>query len=109
MSKKNKTTSKAPAKSDPDRVPVTELDKQKKEKKARKVSCLDAAALVLEAEGKPMNTKALMDAIFAKKLWHTDAPTPAATLYSAILREMQVKKDKARFKKTDRGLFTLTA
>jgi hypothetical protein len=96
------------AKSDPDRVPLTQLDKQKKaEKKAKKVSCLDAAVMVLKAEGKPLNTKAMVDAMFAKKIWHTDAPTPAATLYSAILREMQKKGAKARFKKTDRGLFAL--
>jgi len=45
--------------------------------------------------------------MFAGKLWHSDAPTPAATLYSAILRELQTKKDQARFKKTERGLFTI--
>ena len=33
--------------------------------------------------------------------------TPAATLYSAILREIQTKGKEARFKKSDRGLFTL--
>jgi hypothetical protein len=74
--------------------------------KPKKVSCLDAAYQVLKDEAKPMNTKAMIDAMFAKKLWHSDAPTPAATLYSAILREMQTKKEQARFKKTDRGLFT---
>jgi hypothetical protein len=56
-----------------------------------------------------MNTKAMIDAIFAKKLWHSDAPTPAATLYSAILRELQVKKGEARFKKTQRGHFTVSS
>jgi hypothetical protein len=110
MSKKNsksRQTAKAPAKADPDLVPLSQIDKQKKaEKKVKKVSCLDAAAQVLKAEGKPMNCKAMIDAMFAKKLWHSDAPTPAATLYSAILREMQTKKEQARFKKTDRGLFT---
>lgn len=32
--------------------------------------------------------------------------TPAATLYSAILREIQRKGADARFKKVERGLFT---
>ena len=35
--------------------------------------------------------------------------TPHATLYSAILREIDVKGDKARFKKTDRGQFAYNA
>ena len=39
----------------------------------------------------------------------TDAPTPAATLYSAIMREMKVKGKDARFKKTERGHFALNA
>ena len=75
------------------------------EPKPKKLSCLDAAAQVLKAEGKPLNCKAMIDAMFAGKLWHSDAPTPAATLYSAILRETTTKKDASRFKKSDRGLF----
>jgi hypothetical protein len=33
--------------------------------------------------------------------------TPAATLYAALLRELRTKKDKARFRKTERGKFGL--
>jgi len=33
--------------------------------------------------------------------------TPAATLYSAILREIKTKGKDARFKKSDRGLFVI--
>jgi hypothetical protein len=33
--------------------------------------------------------------------------TPAGTLYSAVLREIQTKGDKARFRKTARGQFAL--
>ena len=40
-------------------------------------------------------------------LWETNGKTPAATIYAAILREIQTKGAEARFKKTDRGLFTL--
>jgi hypothetical protein len=121
MSKKNKSkskqTSKAAKKSDPDLVPLNEAMKPKNgkaktkapkpamEKKPKKLSCLDAAAQVLKAKSEPMNCKGMIDAMFAGKLWHSDAPTPAATLYSAILREVQNKKGGARFKKTDRGLF----
>ena len=105
----------------PDLVPLTQIDKEKKAAKApkpkrepkavkapkeKKVSCLDAAALVLKDKGEPMQCKQMVEAMFAKKLWTTDAPTPAATLYSAILREMKKGKD-SRFKKTDRGHFAL--
>ena len=69
------------------------------------LSCLDAAAQVLKKKGDAMNCKAMIDAIFAAKLWHSDAPTPWATLSSAILREVTTKGDAARFKKVDRGQF----
>ncbi len=99
------TKAEAPAatKADPD------LDKGKKsaaKSKEKKVSLLDAAAQVLKAKGEPMTCGAMVEAVMAKKLWTTDAPTPAATLYSAILREMKKGKD-SRFKKTDRGHFDL--
>jgi hypothetical protein len=35
--------------------------------------------------------------------------TPAATIYSAILREMQKKGDDARFRKAARGKFELAS
>ena len=79
--------------------------KSASQKNGKKLSCLDAAAQVLKSKGEPMNCKGMIDAMFAGKLWHSDAPTPAATLYSAIMREMTHKKSEARFKKTDRGLF----
>jgi hypothetical protein len=69
------------------------------------LSCLDAAAQVLKAKGEAMNCKGMIDAIFAAKLWHSDAPTPWATLSSAILREVTNKGDSARFKKVERGQF----
>jgi hypothetical protein len=33
--------------------------------------------------------------------------TPASTLYAAFLRELRTKKDQARFRKTERGKFSL--
>ena len=73
--------------------------------KPKKLSCLDAAAQVLADADEPMNCKAMIETIFARGLWSTDAPTPEATLYSAILREMKKKGDDARFRKVDRGRF----
>ena len=53
-----------------------------------------------------MPCKAMVEAMAAKGLWTTAAPTPAATLYSAILREMS-KGAASRFTKTGRGHFDL--
>jgi hypothetical protein len=74
-----------------------------------KLSCLDAAAKVLASAKEPMTTKSLIEAMAEKKLWSSpNGQTPAATLYSAILREITVKGKEARFKKADRGLFAAT-
>ena len=76
------------------------------EAKAKKLSAIDAAAQVLASSKEPMNCKAMVDAMAAKGLWTSPGgKTPAATLYSAILREIAVKGKEARFKKTDRGHF----
>ena len=41
-------------------------------------------------------------------LWSSPAgKTPSATLYSALLRELQVKGEQARFVKAERGKFAL--
>jgi hypothetical protein len=81
--------------------------KPKAEPKPKRVSCLDAAAQVLRDAGEPMQARAMVTAMKEKGLWSSDAPTPHATLYSAIVREITNKKDASRFKKTDRGHFAL--
>jgi hypothetical protein len=75
--------------------------------KAKKTGLVDAAILVLRETGQPMNTKEMVDAVLAKGLWKSDGKTPAATLYSSILREIQKKGEAARFTKTERGKFAL--
>lgn len=126
QSAKEKTV--APSKpADPDIIPLTALDKEDKaprkgkvtktpaapkapnEKKHKALSCLDAAVQVLTAKGEPMACKAMIEAMAEQKLWKSDAPTPAATLYSAILREITKKAPASRFKKTERGHFALNA
>jgi HB1, ASXL, restriction endonuclease HTH domain len=125
--KKNgsKKSTRAKAKpANPDLVPLTAIDKDAREAKKPKgkktatpkadakpkaLSCLDAAAQVLKAKGEAMNCKAMIDAMFSAKLWHSDAPTPAATLSSAILREVSKKGKDARFKIVDRGQFVFNA
>ncbi len=77
--------------------------------KPKRLSGLDAAAEVLAAARAPMNCKDLWAAIDAGKLWKTGGKTPHATLYSAIIREIAAKGSQSRFKKTERGLFTLSS
>jgi hypothetical protein len=61
---------------------------------------------VLEEAGQPMNCQELIKAMAAKGFWTSPAGrTPAATLYSAILRELKTKGSQARFQKTSRGHF----
>jgi hypothetical protein len=76
------------------------------EAKTKKLSAIDAAAKVLADSGEAMNCKELIEALAAKKLWTSPGgKTPHATLYSAILREINEKGKDARFKKTERGKF----
>jgi hypothetical protein len=80
--------------------------KTKKPKAAGKMSALDAAAKVLADAGEPMNTKAMIEAMAAKNLWTSPGgKTPHATLFSAILREINTKGSDARFVKVERGQF----
>ncbi len=73
-----------------------------------KLSQLDAAIKVLAEAGTPMTTKAMIEAMATKGYWTSPGgATPWATLYSAILRELQKKGADARFVKADRGQFTL--
>jgi hypothetical protein len=73
----------------------------------KKLSQIEAALKVLAKAGEPMNCKAMVEAMTKQGLWSSPGgATPDATLYSSILRDLQKGKD-ARFKKTDRGHFTL--
>src|ERR1700746_2888001 len=80
----------------------------KKEPKPKKTSALDAAARVLGESREPMSCTAIIEAMAAKEYWTSPGgKTPAATLYSAIIRELKTKGKEARFQKTDRGRFAL--
>ena len=82
--------------------------KKAKEPKAKKTSALDAAARVLEEAGQPMTCPEMIQAMTAKAYWTSPkGATPAATLYSAILREIKAKGKESRFVKTERGKFGL--
>jgi HB1/ASXL restriction endonuclease-like protein with HTH domain len=74
----------------------------------KKLSAVDAAARVLEETGQAMSCTELIAAMAAQGYWSSPkGRTPAGTLYSAVLREIQTKGDRARFRKTARGQFAL--
>jgi hypothetical protein len=78
------------------------------ETKPKKLSALDAAAKVLAEAIEPMNTRQMVETMAAKGYWKSPGgKTPHATLYSAILREINAQGKEARFAKTERGRFTL--
>ena len=71
-----------------------------------KYSALDAAALVLRANDRPMSCPELIEQMAAQGYWSSPkGKTPASTLYAALMREVQVKGNAARFVKTGPGRF----
>ena len=74
----------------------------------KKLSALDAAAKVLGEATEPMASKEMIEAMATKGYWTSPGgKTPHATLYAAIIREINTKGADARFVKTDRGRFAL--
>jgi hypothetical protein len=85
-------------------TPKAKNAKAPKEPKAKKPSALDAALRVLEEAGQPMTCPEMIEAMASKGYWTSaGGKTPAASLYSAILRETQTKGDASRLVKTERG------
>lgn len=100
----------APAKAAPEKTEKVQTPEmpQATPPAAGKVSALDAASQVLATAGGPLNVKQLIEAMAAQGLWTSPGgKTPAATLSAAIQREIKVKGDAARFRKAERGLFSL--
>ena len=57
----------------------------------------------------PMNCQELIAVMAQKSLWTSPAgKTPAATLYSSILKEIRTKGAQSRFQKVSRGKFAHT-
>ncbi len=77
------------------------------EKRTPKLSGLSAAAKVLREAREPLNCKTIVEHALERGYWKTKGKTPESTIYSAILREIQKKGDSARFRKAERGKFTL--
>jgi hypothetical protein len=72
----------------------------------KRVSGLDAAAVVLGAAKKPMRIADIMESIQKRGLWKSPGgKTPGATVNAAIIREIAAKGKESRFRKAGRGLF----
>lgn len=86
----------------------TETQPQHGGKLDSKMSMLDAAAKVLAEAGESLTTKTMIQAMATKGYWTSPGgKTPHATLYAAIIREIAKKGNESRFKKTDRGQFSV--
>jgi hypothetical protein len=73
-----------------------------------KRSALEAAARVLSESQQAMTCPELIAAMAAQGYWTSPAgKTPQATLHAALTREIKLKKDRSRFRKTERGRFAL--
>jgi short subunit dehydrogenase-like uncharacterized protein len=110
-----KGAAKKPASDKPEATPKDAKRKADKKAKAKpeagnkKLSAINAAYQVLADTGKAMNTQDLITAMTEKGLWTSPGGlTPAATLYSALLRELQSKGGESRFRKVEKGKFAAT-
>jgi len=73
----------------------------------KKMSILDAAVEVLKVASQPMSAKEMIIAMGEANLWKSQTgKTPSNTLSAAIGREISTKET-PRFKKAEKGKFTL--
>ena len=80
--------------------------KVSKPTKAKRISGLTAAFMVLVDAGKELGVKKVVEIAAEKGWWKSGAATPHATVYAAIIREIGTKGDKSRFQRgKKRGTF----
>jgi len=70
-------------------------------------SLLDVAAQLLGEANDPLSCQAMITMMLERKLWKTSGKTPANTLSAAIRREIKATGSASRFRKVERGLFTV--
>ena len=74
--------------------------------KPKQISGLTAAFMVLVDADAELDVKTIVETAAGKGWWKSDAATPAATVYAAIIREIAVKGEKSRFARgAKRGTF----
>lgn len=108
MARKQNKSPKEPKKQ-PKKAPAAPATKTQGASRAREgMTGLDAAAKVLSESDAPMSCPEMIETMAKKGYWKsTNGKTPAATLSSAIGREIKLKGGEARFKKVGRGKFAL--
>ena len=80
--------------------------KASKPTKTKKISGVTAAFMVLVDAGKELGVKKIIEIAAEKGWWKSNAATPHATVYAAIIREISTKDDKSRFQRgKNRGTF----
>lgn len=102
MAKKNSTKPAAAAKLTA--APKKAAPAAVKQPKPRKGGAT-AAAELLAKTGKPMKCLQMVEALAKSGAWTPKGKTPAATLASAIIREIKAKGGQSRFKKVAPGKF----
>ena len=106
MSKTKKAAKTAKRTKAPKQAAKPKAERKPAADKPKRVSALDGAAEVLRRAGKPMRSQEMIAAMAEQGLWTSPkGKTPHATLYAAMLREINAKGGEARFKKVERGLF----
>lgn len=89
-------------------TPSTQRPQASAVPKQKKSSALEASVRVLTEAGQALNCQEMIAAMSAKGYWTSPGgKTPAATLYSALLREITTKGNNSRFVKAERGKFAL--
>jgi len=74
--------------------------------KPKRISGLTAAFMVLVDADAELGAGAIVEKAAEKGWWKSDAATPAATIYAAMIREIASKGDKSRFERgSKRGTF----
>jgi hypothetical protein len=108
MATKKSNASKAKGQTSSAKSAVRRGPKAKAPATTKKLSALDAAARVLSEKKEPMTCPELIEAMANKGYWNSPGgKTPAATLYSALKREIGTKQAASRFKQSGPGKFTL--
>jgi len=74
--------------------------------KPKRISGLTAAFMVLVDANAELSVKAVVEIAAQKGWWKSDAATPAATIYAAMIREIATKGEDSRFERgAKRGTF----
>ena len=68
---------------------------------------LDAAAFVLRESRTALSTREIIALVIERNLWEPSGSTPWATLNAALNRDLQTNGTQSRFKKKNRGKYTL--